>query len=96
VVVAAYVLGELAGQAERTRAVQELWARTGSLLVLVEPGTPSGYGTILDARTQAQLSPSIVHPYGVATKQVDLLLACACSVRQSSPLPSVIPLARPL
>ena len=55
VVVAAYVLCELSGAAERARAVEALWARTGSVLILVEPGTPSGYGSILDARTQASV-----------------------------------------
>lgn len=61
-VVAAYVLGELAGKAERARYVEALWARTGSMLVLVEPGTPSGYATILDARTQAKLFASRMLP----------------------------------
>jgi ribosomal protein RSM22 (predicted rRNA methylase) len=45
-VLASYVLGELG---DPTAAAQ-LWERTGDLLVLVEPGTPAGYGRVLEAR----------------------------------------------
>ena len=50
IVVAAYVLGELSSDSERRRRVSDLWERTGSYLVLVEPGTPSGSSNILAAR----------------------------------------------
>ena len=51
-VTAAYVLSELAGDAERRQVIQELWERTKGILVLVEPGTPSGYQYIINAREQ--------------------------------------------
>ena len=51
-VVAAYVLGELAGYAERRRVVDALWAHTKDVLVLVEPGTPVGSAHVREARTQ--------------------------------------------
>ena len=51
-VTAAYVLSELASNAERQQVVQELWSSTKGILVLVEPGTPSGYQYIIDAREQ--------------------------------------------
>lgn len=37
---------------ERQRTVQELWDVTKGILVLVEPGTPSGYQYIVEAREQ--------------------------------------------
>ena len=49
---AAYVLSELADDLERQRTVQELWGVTKGILVLVEPGTPSGYQYIVEAREQ--------------------------------------------
>ncbi|MET1027324.1 MAG: small ribosomal subunit Rsm22 family protein, partial [Dongiaceae bacterium] len=45
----AYVLDELAPPA-RDRLVERLWAATGGLLLLVEPGTPAGWERILAAR----------------------------------------------
>ena len=51
-VTAAYVLSELASNAERQQVIQELWSSTKGILVLVEPGTPSGYQYIIDAREQ--------------------------------------------
>lgn len=53
-VTAAYVLSELAGDAERRQVVQELWERTSGILVLVEPGTPSGYQYMINAREQVR------------------------------------------
>ncbi len=48
-VTAGYVLAELA-EADAVRAARELWAVTGGMLVLVEPGTPSGFARIRAAR----------------------------------------------
>lgn len=44
-----YVLDELP-PARLRPLVEALWARTQGLLLIVEPGTPAGYGRILDAR----------------------------------------------
>lgn len=46
-----YVLDELE-PAALAPLVERLWARTGRLLVLVEPGTPAGWRRILTARSQ--------------------------------------------
>jgi ribosomal protein RSM22 (predicted rRNA methylase) len=51
-VVAGYVLGELRSDGERRRLVADLWRRTQSYLVLVEPGTPVGARRIREARDQ--------------------------------------------
>jgi ribosomal protein RSM22 (predicted rRNA methylase) len=48
-VVASHVLNELAVDA-RTRVVGALWAAAGEMLVLIEPGTPSGFASIRAAR----------------------------------------------
>ena len=49
VVSAAYLLGEL-DDAERRVVVDELWAATLGVLVIVEPGSPAGFQRILAAR----------------------------------------------
>ncbi|GBF95535.1 hypothetical protein Rsub_08516 [Raphidocelis subcapitata] len=49
-VVASYVLSEVAGPRERAAIVARLWSLTGDTLVLVEPGTPSGFANVADAR----------------------------------------------
>ena len=68
-VTAAYVLSELASDAERQQIIQELWDSTKGILVLVEPGTPSGYQYIINAREQVwgmsrrlTLSFGVTHP----------------------------------
>ena len=53
-VTAAYVLSELDSDRERQQVIQELWERTKGMLVLVEPGTPSGYENIISAREQVR------------------------------------------
>jgi ribosomal protein RSM22 (predicted rRNA methylase) len=50
-VVASYVVGEL-GDAERTALTDLMWAKTRDTLLIVEPGTPAGYGRILALREQ--------------------------------------------
>jgi ribosomal protein RSM22 (predicted rRNA methylase) len=47
----AYVLDEL-DEPARAALVDAAWAATGSLLLIVEPGTPAGWRRILDARAQ--------------------------------------------
>lgn len=49
-VTCAYVLSELAPETRRT-LVAKLWAATGGVLLLVEPGTPAGWQRILEARS---------------------------------------------
>jgi ribosomal protein RSM22 (predicted rRNA methylase) len=48
-VVASYMAGELA-DSEHERLAQLLWAATAGALVIIEPGTPAGYGRILRMR----------------------------------------------
>jgi ribosomal protein RSM22 (predicted rRNA methylase) len=50
-VVAAYCLNEMP-EPERAGVVTRLWAAAVDTLVIVEPGTPAGYGIILEARTR--------------------------------------------
>jgi ribosomal protein RSM22 (predicted rRNA methylase) len=48
-VVASYAAGEIA-DSELGRFTQLLWAATAGALVIIEPGTPAGYGRILRMR----------------------------------------------
>ena len=50
-VVLAYVLDELE-PGQRPALIERLWALTGEVLLLVEPGTPAGWQRILAARAQ--------------------------------------------
>ena len=50
-VTAAYVLNELTPET-RARLVDALWGLTKDTLLLVEPGTPAGWGRILEARAR--------------------------------------------
>jgi ribosomal protein RSM22 (predicted rRNA methylase) len=50
-VVASYVLGEMT-PAARNRAAARAWAAAHKYLVVVEPGTPEGYRTIMSVRDQ--------------------------------------------
>lgn len=49
-VVASYSLGELQSPADQRRALKALWDATADVLVLVEPGTPSGSALVRAAR----------------------------------------------
>jgi len=51
VVVASYVINEL-GDADRLSFADALWAKTRSVLLVVEPGTPAGYARIIELRTR--------------------------------------------
>ena len=53
--VASYVLSEMQSNAERQQAVDMLWRQTKDVLVVVEPGTPSGSAFVRHARTQVCL-----------------------------------------
>lgn len=50
-VVASYVIGELA-ERERATLTDLMWERTGDTLLVVEPGTPAGYARIIGLRAQ--------------------------------------------
>jgi ribosomal protein RSM22 (predicted rRNA methylase) len=67
-VTAGYVLAELA-EADAAKAARELWATTGGMLVVVEPGTPSGFARIRAAR--AALVEAGGHVAGPCTHDKD-------------------------
>jgi ribosomal protein RSM22 (predicted rRNA methylase) len=50
-VVISYVLGELAPR-QRRSAIELAWSRAKQMLVVIAPGTPGDFQTILDARAQ--------------------------------------------
>jgi len=50
-VIASYVVGELA-DSDLADLAQLLWAATAGALVIIEPGTPAGYGRILRMRDE--------------------------------------------
>ncbi len=50
-VVISYALGELAAQ-QRRSAIEFAWSRAKQMLILIAPGTPADFRTILDARAQ--------------------------------------------
>lgn len=61
-VIASYVLNEL-DEATRARVVQNLWACAEQLLVIVEPGTPVGFGQLRQARhTLISLGGQVIAP----------------------------------
>jgi ribosomal protein RSM22 (predicted rRNA methylase) len=50
-VIASYMIGETR-EAERTALADAMWAKTRQMLLVVEPGTPAGYGRIIALRAQ--------------------------------------------
>lgn len=54
-VVASYVLTEMQSDAARQQAIDMLWRQTKDVLVLLEPGTPSGSAYVRHARSQVCL-----------------------------------------
>ncbi len=50
-VIASYLLGEVA-RPDGARAVARWWQATRGELIVIEPGTPAGFGTILQARAE--------------------------------------------
>uniref|UniRef100_A0A5K3ESJ6 Mitochondrial small ribosomal subunit Rsm22 n=1 Tax=Mesocestoides corti TaxID=53468 RepID=A0A5K3ESJ6_MESCO len=49
-VMSGYALLEMAGERDRRRVVENLWARTTGFLVLIEEGTKAGHSALLEAR----------------------------------------------
>jgi ribosomal protein RSM22 (predicted rRNA methylase) len=49
-VVAGYVMGEIREESDRLDLAERLWETAGGLLILVEPGTPSGFQRLLGLR----------------------------------------------
>ncbi|PNH06003.1 Methyltransferase-like protein 17, mitochondrial [Tetrabaena socialis] len=70
-VVAPFQLGLLPTEEGRQRLVRQLWDRCGGVLVLIEPGTPSGFANVAEAR---QLVLGLE-----ARKRGQLLMAAASS-----------------
>jgi len=58
-VVCAYALNEV-DPAQRAEVISRAWARTGKLLVVVEPGTMAGFANVLDVRTRLLASGAIL------------------------------------
>src|SRR6202035_1013768 len=50
-VIASYMIGEIA-ESERRTLADLMWAKTRGTLLIVEPGTPPGYGRIIALREQ--------------------------------------------
>lgn len=50
-VIASYVIGELSDN-ERSNFADALWAKTRDTLLVIEPGTPAGYGRTVDLRAR--------------------------------------------
>ena len=49
--IASYMIGEIS-DAERTALADVMWAKTRDTLLIVEPGTPAGYGRMIALRRQ--------------------------------------------
>lgn len=58
-VTAAYMIGELS-EAARVGLVDRLWAATSGLLLIIEPGTPTGFAVMRAARDQLLAAGAIV------------------------------------
>jgi ribosomal protein RSM22 (predicted rRNA methylase) len=58
-VMASYLIGE-ASETARRSLVEAMWARTRDTLVVIEPGTPSGYAHIIASRTHLIASGATV------------------------------------
>lgn len=50
-VMASYMIGEV-GDAERSALAEQLWAKARDTLLIVEPGTPTGYARVIALRQQ--------------------------------------------
>lgn len=72
-VIMSYTLNELS-ETDRERAIDMLWEKTDKLLLIVEPGTKTGYANILKARERLI--------------KVGANIACPCPGNCSCPLPA--------
>src|ERR1700687_3742053 len=54
-VVASYMIGEMS-DAEQSGLAELMWAKTRDTLLIVEPGTPAGYGRVISLREQLTAS----------------------------------------
>ena len=75
-VVASYVIGEIANDAERKRLAELLWAKCRDTLLVVEPGTPAGYARIIALREQliaagAHVAAPCPHDHDCPLRQPD-------------------------
>ncbi|GAC1633759.1 MAG: small ribosomal subunit Rsm22 family protein [Chloroflexota bacterium] len=62
-IVAAYAMGEIA-DTSRAESVRRLWDHTAGTCIIVEPGTPHGFGLVRDAQDElAGLGAHIVAPF---------------------------------
>jgi ribosomal protein RSM22 (predicted rRNA methylase) len=50
-VIASYVIGEM-NETDQRALAESMWGKTGDTLVVIEPGTPAGYGRIIALRAQ--------------------------------------------
>ena len=82
--VAAYVLSELPTEAERRTIVDQLWAHSSDVIVLVEPGTPTGSANIRQARAQVRIC--LVLQQQRWARQPQTATQCRCLLlRQAAP-----------
>lgn len=49
-VVSSFTLGDISSAALQKSTVEQLWAQTGDILVLIDRGTPIGFSNIARAR----------------------------------------------
>ena len=61
-IVSSYVINEIR-PSQRAETIERLWHACSGLLVVVEPGTPAGYGNILEARqVLIEMGAGFLHP----------------------------------
>ena len=73
IVNASFVLNEISSSAERIRLIKTLWRVTDDILILVEPGTPLGFGLIREARS-------------ILLKEQDAAMVAPCPHDMSCPM----------
>lgn len=87
-VVASYSLGEIQDPVLRAEEVKRLWSVVdrGGLLVLIEPGTPVGFKTILDARSALLAAASSKRAAGKSPREPCHVIA-PCPHALKCPMP---------